>query len=369
MEVNKRGAFIINFIYILILGLIVVAALRYAIPLLSPFVIGFLIAAVLHRPTRFLCKKTRMPYKPAAILVVVLFFGTIGTLISLLGIQLFSYLGDLVVNIPSLYTRYLEPLLVSAFDGVDLLLKQFDFSDLSLQSALQEMETHLVQSMGNIVSNVSTSAVGVLSKVATSLPGLFLKIVLLIISTFFVAVDYETLTGFCLGQFSEKSKDLILQIKEYIIGTLFVCIRSYIIIMFITFVELSIGLSLIGIRHSVAVALCIAVFDILPVLGTGGIMIPWTVISLVQGKYSFALGLILVYVVITIIRNIIEPKIVGGQLGLHPIVTLSSMFAGVQLFGIIGLFGFPIVLSLLTHLNKNGTIHIFKDVPPAEPEQ
>ena len=366
MEVNKRGAFIINFIYILILGLIVVAALRYAIPLLSPFVIGFLIAAVLHRPTRFLCKKTRMSYKPAAILVVILFFGTIGTLISLLGIQLFSYLGDLVVNIPSLYARYLEPLLVSAFDGLDRLLGQFD---ITLLAALQEVETHLVQSMGNIVSNLSTSAVGVLSKVATSLPGLFLKIVLLIISTFFIAVDYETLTGFCLGQFSEKSKNLILQIKEYIIGTLFVCIRSYIIIMFITFVELSIGLSFIGIRHSVAVALCIAVFDILPVLGTGGIMIPWTVISLVQGKYSFALGLILVYVVITIIRNIIEPKIVGGQLGLHPIVTLSSMFAGVQLFGVIGLFGFPIVLSLLTHLNKNGTIHLFKEPSPEEPEQ
>jgi len=71
------------------------------------------------------------------------------------------------------------------------------------------------------------------------------------------------------------------------------------------------------------------------------------------------LQLLIIYLVITVIRNIIEPKIVGSQLGLHPVVTLASMFAGVQLFGVIGLFGFPIILSLIKHLHKNGTINLF----------
>ena len=96
------------------------------------------------------------------------------------------------------------------------------------------------------------------------------------------------------------------------------------------------------------------------VLGTGGIMIPWAVITALLGDYSLALKLFVLYLVITIIRNIIEPKIVGSQLGLHPVVTLASMFAGVQLAGVVGLFGFPIGLSLMKHLNDTGTIEIFK---------
>ena len=144
------------------------------------------------------------------------------------------------------------------------------------------------------------------------------------------------------------------------VNVLFVVIRSYIIIMSITFVELSIGLSIIKIDYAILIALCIAIFDILPVLGTGGVMIPWTVISIVLGNYWLALKLFILYVIITIVRNIIEPKIVGSQLGLHPIVTLSSMFAGLQVLGGLGLFGFPIGLSLLVHLNKKGVIQILK---------
>ena len=130
--------------------------------------------------------------------------------------------------------------------------------------------------------------------------------------------------------------------------------------MTITFIELSIGLTLIDINHAVLVAFIIALFDILPVLGTGGIMIPWTMLTALQGNYTIALGLLVIYVVITIIRNIIEPKIVGSQLGLHPVVTLCSMFVGAQLLGVIGLFGFPIALSLLRYLNDHGVIKLFR---------
>ena len=204
------------------------------------------------------------------------------------------------------------------------------------------------------------SAMGTISGVASSLPGLFIKLLLMIISTFFIAADYELLTGFFLKQLDGKSKQIFLQVKKYVVGTLFVCIRSYALIMTITFIELSVGLSIIGVKNSILIAFLISVFDILPVLGTGGIMIPWTIIAALTGDYSLSIGLLIVYLIITVIRNIIEPKIVGSQIGLHPVVTLASMFVGVQLLGVVGLFGFPISLSLLRHLNDNGTIHLFK---------
>lgn len=124
-----------------------------------------------------------------------------------------------------------------------------------------------------------------ISDFASSLPMLFIRLVLMVISTFFIAMDYEALCAFCMRQLNEKAQNVVMQIKQYVVGTLFVCIRSYALIMSITFVELSVGLTLIGIRKSVFIAFCIAVFDILPVLGTGGIMIPWALISAILGDY------------------------------------------------------------------------------------
>ena len=114
------------------------------------------------------------------------------------------------------------------------------------------------------------------------------------------------------------------------------------LIMSITFVELSVGLTLIGVNRAILVALLIAIFDILPVLGTGGIMIPWVILSALGGDLPHAFALLVLYVIITVIRNIIEPRIVGAQIGLHPVLTLMSMFVGNHLFGIVGLFGLPI---------------------------
>ena len=226
--------------------------------------------------------------------------------------------------------------------------------------AINDMSRQFLQSIGELVTGWSVTTMSILSSLASSLPALFIKIVLMIISTFFIAIDYDKLTGFCMRQLSDRGKNLFVQIKEYLVGTLWVCVRSYVLIMSITFVELSILLTFIGIEHSVIVAFCTAIFDILPVLGTGGIMIPWAVLTAVGGNYILGLKLFVVYIVVTVVRNIIEPKIVGGQLGLHPIVTLTSMFVGVQLLGVVGLFGFPIGLSLLRYLNDHGVIKILK---------
>ena len=227
-------------------------------------------------------------------------------------------------------------------------------------ATLENLLEQLVKSIGELISNLSMNIMGIISNFTTSLPGLFIKIVLLIISTFFITIDYEQLAGFFFRQLSSKAKTTFVEIKEYVVGTLFVCIRSYALIMSITFVELSFGLTVLGIDNAILIALLISMFDILPVLGTGGIMIPWVVLTVLQGNYSLAVGLLLVYVIITVIRNIIEPKIVGKQIGLHPILTLASMYLGLQLFGVIGLFGFPVGLSLLRHLNEKGIVHVYK---------
>ena len=146
-----------------------------------------------------------------------------------------------------------------------------------------------------MISTVSGKAVSAVSGLATSIPALFIKLVLMVIFSFFIAVDFDKLSDFVIRQMSEKSAALFLQIREYVIGTLFVCIRSYIIIMSLTFFELSIGLSIIKIEHAVLIAACIAVFDVLPVLGTGGIMLPWAASDRYTGQYGSGLKAVWCY--------------------------------------------------------------------------
>ena len=357
MNYEKRKRFIVNLIYGGIIALLVYVTLKYGFVLLAPFLLAFLIAYLLKTPAKFISRKTKLPYRPVVLLLVLLFYSTIGLLLVLLGIKIVTSSINMVSGLPAVYKTEIEPALSAFFSGIERTIYDMDPA---LVATINDMFSQFVKSMGELVTNLSMKAVGALSGYASSLPGLFIKLLLMIISTFFIAGDYDKLVGFAYRQMPEKVIALLVKIKEYVVGTLFVCIRSYALIMSITFVELSIGLSIVGIPKAILIALAISIFDILPVLGTGGIMIPWGIITALQGNYPLAIGLMIIYIVITVIRNILEPKIVGSQIGLHPIVTLASMFVGVQLFGVFGLFGFPIVLSLLRHLNDTGTIKLFK---------
>jgi len=357
MAVEKRRSFLINFAYYGVIFMLTFVAIKYGFAILAPFAIAFVLAFLLKRLISYIVARFDLAWKPVALLTVLVFYCTVGLLITLLSAKAITGITSLVQSIPMIYEKHVLPFFMGVFNNIEDNLAAMDPS---LVTALNELGNQAFKSMGQMVSNISVWAMGAASSFASSLPGLFIQIVVMIISTFFITADYEKLTGFCMRQLSEGSKELFLQIKEYVGGTLLVCIRSYLLIMSITFVELSICLSIIGISHSVLVAFCISIFDILPVLGTGGIMIPWTVLTVIQGNYMRALGLLITYVVITVIRNILEPKIVGGQLGLHPVVTLASMFLGAEFFGVLGIFGFPIGLSLLRHLDDHGVINIFR---------
>lgn len=359
MSTEKKKKFIVDVTYLALVLALGYLALKYALPLLMPFVLAFVIAYVLRRPIRFLSRVLHVPKGLVAVLLVVLTYGVIGLLLALAGIRITATITSLVQQIPSFYYSHILPALTELFTWLEELLAKLDPS---LMSALQELQTQLIDMLWQLVSSFSGLLLGGVSlatSLATSLPGFLIRMLLMVISTFFITIDYEKIVRFCLGCLRGNTRRVVLQIKAYVVGTLFVCIRSYALIMCITFVELSIGLSIIGIERAMLVALLIAIFDILPVLGTGGIMIPWVILSALGGDLPQALALLVLYVIITVIRNIIEPRIVGAQIGLHPVLTLMSMFVGNHLFGIVGLFGLPILLSLLRYLNDNGTISLF----------
>ena len=112
--------------------------------------------------------------------------------------------------------------------------------------------------------------------------------------------------------------------------------------------------------YALLIALLTAIVDILPVLGTGTVRIPWAAAMLILGNFPLGIGLLILYAIITVVRQMLEPRVVGKQIGLYPLVTLVCMFVGTYLFGFVGLFGLPIIATVLVQLNQSGDIHLFK---------
>ena len=217
----------------------------------------------------------------------------------------------------------------------------------TLVNALKMVLESVLSTLKNLVSILSGAAVNLVSVLATGIPNLVFNLLAMIFSTIFVVVDFDRIAAFTSANMPQRMKKILKKIRFYLTDTLFVVIRSYVLIMLLTFAELSILFSLFGIEHAVMKATLIAVMDIMPILGTGGVMIPWAITSLVLGYTHLGLELLLIYGIVTVVRNYVEPKIVGTQLGLHPIITLVSMFIGLRLFGFWGLFGLPVGISFL----------------------
>lgn len=353
---EKRKALIINALYCFIWAAGIILVIKYGIMLVLPFIIALCISFLLKPVINFFTKYARLPRKTAALLSVLLFYSTVGVLIALGLLKIFSIFRELVYFMPDIYNKSIEPAIVAGFANFDQLLSLLpdtgqDGSTLALK---------LTESLGGLISSLSSSALSTLSSWAASVPQFAAGVLFTVISTFFIATDYPAITEFVLRQLSPKAKTLVYEIKDYTFGTLLNYIKSYLMIITITFSELSIGLSVIGIENAITIALIIAIFDILPVLGTGGIMIPWALIEAIKGNYRLAAALLLIYVAVTVIRNFIEPKIIGEQVGLHPIATLMSIFVGVKLLGPLGIFILPITVVILKKLNDTGRIHIFK---------
>lgn len=350
MKIEQKRDFLINCAYWAVIAAAVYLICVYLVPISVPFILGILLSYVVV----WISRKLKCPNKALRLFITVLIYGMVALLVTLLIVKSASAVTDLIKWLPEVYELKLQPFVVRCYDwGVETLAHL----DPALISALESLLQSLLSSLKNLVSYLSGLAVDMVSGLATGVPSLILSLLAMIFSTVFVVSDYERIASFANDNIPQNVKKILQNIRIYLTDTLFVVIRYYLLIMLLTFTELSILFSLFGIENPVLKAALIAVFDIMPVLGTGGIMIPWAVISLVLGYTGLGIQLFVIYGIVTVVRNYVEPKIVGSQLGLHPIITLVSMFIGLRIFGFWGIFGLPVAISFFwkQHQEKKQT--------------
>ena len=345
MEMKKK--FVVNAAFYGIIALLVIAGYKYILPILTPFLIGFCVASLARLPLNKMNLKTRQQNRWAAIGACVVFYAVVLGLLGLVGAKLVKETGAFLAELPDLFQNELYPYFSMLAQEVRDILGPIDSG---FAEMIVELGRSLIQSLGQLIKDFSALAVKWVANGAISIPNAIIQIVITVVSSFYIAIDYRKVLDFFAALLPASKRGMVVQTLQYMRSAVVVYIKSYTIIFFMTFAELAIGLALLKIRYAVPVAMGIAVFDLMPVLGTGGILLPWIVVSAILGDFGRAIGIAVLYVAITAVRNTVEPRLVGDQIGLHPLATLVAMILGLKLIGLLGMFLFPVTLVAVMNL-------------------
>ena len=336
---EKKKEFIINVLYISIICALVYFGVNYLFGLVVPFVLGFLFAYFAIKICRRFWSNDSRTARILTLLGLYLLIILVAALLISIGVD---RIGSFIRTLPSLYRNTIEPYINSLEDSLQKLGE-------SLPDNIQAFLNDITDGLFDAIKNVLSSSVSGLVKLTTTVfkgaPEVLVSIIVSLITSFYFVIDYEMIAEKFTEMLPDKALRVFYEIKDFVENTLLKILGSYASIMGITFIELAIGLTIIGINNSGIWAFVIALLDILPVLGVGTVLLPWSLSSIITGNVLLGVELLILYVIIAVIRNIIEPKFVGTSLGLHPLATLFSMIIGLRLFGALGMFGLPLTLS------------------------
>ncbi len=359
----SRKRFIINFVYFLILFGLSVVLVRYALPALTAFFIAGIVVFLLRPVAKFLHNKLKFNYKISSMVLVLVFYATIGVAVAVLVFEAVEWVVEFVKKLPDFYVDTIQPGLQSASAKIDEFISTFDTDgSIDFYGTFNEA----LNSVGSALGSLSTSAIKLTPGIAVSVSSGMIGVIICIIATAFGLTDYELIKAFLHRQLSEKRSAMVHNVAYSLGRLLKKYVLSYALIMLITFGEIWVGLMIIGVDGALAISALIAVFDILPIVGSGMVLFPWAVVTLILGDVPTGIGLLILWAIVIIVRNIIEPKIVGNNVGMHPLLTLFAMFAGNFIYGGIGIILLPVFLALIQSLNNEGIIHAYKPLPRSE---
>lgn len=338
MNLEEKKKFIINFAYFIVLIITVYFLFKVAAAYLFPFLIGIIIAYAVQKPAAFISEKTKLKKQNCAGILSILVFVAVIIFISLIGWFLYSQLSKFISCFSgegNNLSHYIEKF----YTYVENLIKKTEF-----HSALKRFSSDTINTF---ITKISLFLSNGVTSFIKNLPTLLINCVVTIVATCYISKDYERLLRFVKGFLSERFYKRVVDIKNVFTECFFKFIVGYFWLFLITFSELFVGYLLLGIKHYFILAFLVAFLDMLPVIGTGTILLPWAAVMFFRNDYKLGFGLVILYLIITVIRNFAEPKIIGKQIGINPLFTLFFIFLGLRLGGIMGMLVLPVVLTVL----------------------
>ncbi|MGB4915432.1 MAG: sporulation integral membrane protein YtvI [Leptotrichiaceae bacterium] len=314
---------------------------------LFPFVLAFIFSMITQPIARFINKKTHLSAKVSTIISIVAFFLVLFGLMSVVSIKFIEEIYNLSKNLRGSSAQFNElwnKSLDQGFVYIDYLPKEF----------ITQIQSYTGEFI-NFAARSATTFVNQTIRFITSIPTLIIYTSITILSTLLMSLDKNDIVKFLEHQFPISWLNKIYNIKRDILSVFGSYLRAQLILVTICFFELLIALNLflslgLNVKYPLIFSIVISLIDALPILGAGAILIPWSIFSFITGDIKLGFALLILYVIVLAVRQLLEPKLISQKIGVHPLVTLVSMYSGFKLLGIIGFLIGPIVMIILKNV-------------------
>ncbi len=338
-----------NIIYVVLWIIALYLALKLSI-FYMPFLIAFIISLVIEPLIKYIMQKTNLTRRTSSIIIFIIVSTIILGALAWIIVTLFSEASGLLQKL----NDYVDKFSIQ----VEEVLQQFNFDKVKLSdevsNIIQDSSGDFIQTISNWIRNALNGLINFITKI----PEIAICVGIAILALYFICVDkiyildqieYH-LPKAWVKRLSTHIKDLIQTLGGYL--------KAEATLILISFIISLIGLYILSflkfnIQYPLLMALFIGFVDALPILGSGTVMIPWAVISSLNGDLSLGIAIITLYIIMSVVRQFLEPKLVSKNIGVHPIFTLIAMYTGFKVTGIIGLLLGPIVLIIIKNIFAN----------------
>lgn len=346
-NINKKYNNIpLNFIIILAIIVSFVFGIK-AIKYILPFFLGFFLSLGMKPGIEFLNSKLIKSKKISTLIVMVLLYGFLSVILIFLFKQLMHEATNFINNLPALLklvqdkiSLWIEKIIPNRFDN-EIIEHQQTINNLI--SNLNSKLSNLLQTLINkFTPSVASSALSGISKI----PHMILFVVMTIMSSYYFASDSKKIHDFFKSKLPSSIIDGIYSFTDSLSFATIQQVKAQILISLTISAALVIGFSIFSIEYAVLVGLVIGFLDVLPIIGAGTFLIPWGLFNLIAGNFTLGGEILFMYIIVIVIRQLVEPKIVGKKLGLYPLISMICMYIGLKAYGFIGLIFGPIIANI-----------------------
>ena len=335
LTIESKRAFLINTAFFATVSVLSFVSLKLLAGPLFPFAAAFVLTVSLQRFIRKWSSRLRLRKKAASVAVVMAVYAIAGGLIVLICYAIYRQLVTLIAALP----QYTDSLL----ENIKRLSDRYNEFIGSMPSVMTNTFDGFPSAAAETVTKRGAEkAAEIAASVASGVPYFVFSVGVMIIASAYLAKDYDEICSYLTKRLPDKTAENLRFAKDVILKNFLKMMRGYLLIMLITFSELFFGFLILRLKYALLTAAVIAVIDIFPVLGCGTVLIPWAVFCALTGNMRLASGLVVLYLIITVIRNFIEPKIIGGKVGVHPLIMLAAAFLGLKVFGAGGILLLPV---------------------------
>lgn len=327
--------------------------------LFMPFVFALVVAWFLNPPVRWLQKKLGISRKVISLTLILLAYVGVGGALYGLGWAAFSQARSLAENWPDIRA--------SAFSLLDILGSYLeDFRALlpgSLAGGLEDLTGKLMGQLQGIIPSALSVTLGGGADFVSRIPSFAVATVVFMMASYFITADYPRIRFLVTDRMPEPARAFFSDFRRIFVEAFGGYIKSQLILSFGVFVILAVGFLIMGQSYGLLLAFLLAVLDFIPIIGAGTVMVPWAVVCVATGAYMTAVELMVIWGIICLFRRVAEPKILGAQTGLSPILSLVGIYVGMKAGGVLGMIFGPLLLLVVINLWKLGTFDpVIRDV-------